>query len=445
MNTQRQPAGSCGRLLRNAFALEQANRRALEQRLVQRYVSRVWPGAAAQPEIDDGRLELMTELENSARPRRTILVESRMWRVLSEAITLGRRKTQADAAQPLSVLAEARLGHVLRGKYRLERVLGVGGMAAVYAATHRNRRRFAIKMLHPELSLSPAIRSRFQREGYVTNTVNHVGAVAVLDDDVAEDGSAFLVMELLDGMGVDALQEMHGPALPVTAALAIADQLLDVLVAAHEKGIVHRDLKPANLFVTREGKLKVLDFGIAHLREAHGGEATLTGTTLGTPAYMAPEQAFGKVSELDAKADLWAVGATLFALISGEFVHEGASPQQLLALLGTRPARSLGSVAPAVPEAVAQVIDRALSVDKHQRWPSAAAMRDALRQAQVEAFGSAFTTAPERLLADFLVSEQHHAAKFDRSRQIRGWAWLAVALLLIVVLSVAVVLASGAG
>src|SRR5580704_6464814 len=95
--------------------------------------------------------------------------------------------------------AKARVGHVLRGKYRLDRVLGVGGMAAVYAATHRNSKRFAVKMLHPELSMRADIRSRFLREGYVANQVEHPGAVAVMDDDVAEDGSAFLVMELLQG------------------------------------------------------------------------------------------------------------------------------------------------------------------------------------------------------------------------------------------------------
>ena len=374
----------------------------------------------------------MAELEYSAAPRRRLVADSRLWRMLSGAITLARRNTEPEASPSLESLAEARLGDVLRGKYRLEHVLGVGGMAAVYAATHRNRRRFAIKMLHPEFSMVPALRTRFQREGYVTNSVNHAGAVAVLDDDVAEDGSAFLVMELLDGMSVATLRELYGPLLSAATVLAIADQLLDVLAAAHANGIVHRDLKPANLFVTREGKLKVLDFGIARLREAHSGEATLTGTTLGTPGYMAPEQVFGKASELDAKADVWAVGATLFQLLSGEFAHAGSGPQQLLAQLGTQPARSLASVAPVVPDAVAQVIDRALAVEKQQRWPSAAAMRDALRHAHIEAFGSALTATPERLLADLLSGEQPSAAELQRSQHIRRWTWMAAALLLIV-------------
>src|SRR5580704_8315317 len=118
-------------------------------------------------------------------------------------------------------IAEARLGRVLRGKYRLDRVLGIGGMATVYAATHRNKKRFAIKMLHPELSMREAIRTRFLREGYVANSVEHPGAVAVLDDDVAEDGSAFVVMELLDGSAVDTLWEKHGKRLPLPLALSI--------------------------------------------------------------------------------------------------------------------------------------------------------------------------------------------------------------------------------
>jgi serine/threonine-protein kinase len=142
-------------------------------------------------------------------------------------------------------LARARIGNVLRGKYRIDRVLGIGGMAVVYAATHRNKKRFAIKMLHPELSLRENIRTRFLREGYVANSVGHPGAVSVLDDDVAEDGSAFVVMELLDGAPVDVVWERYGKRVPVALALSIGDALLDVLAAAHAKGVVHRDIKPA--------------------------------------------------------------------------------------------------------------------------------------------------------------------------------------------------------
>src|SRR5580704_3878550 len=128
-------------------------------------------------------------------------------------------------------MAEARLGRVLRGKYRLDRVLGIGGMAVVYAATHRNKKRVAIKMLHPELSIRENIRTRFLREGYVANTVDHPGAVAVLDDDVAEDGSAFVVMEYLEGAPVDEVAARYGGRVPIALAVSIGDALLDVLAA----------------------------------------------------------------------------------------------------------------------------------------------------------------------------------------------------------------------
>jgi serine/threonine protein kinase len=285
-------------------------------------------------------------------------------------------------------LARARIGVVLRGKYTLERVLGVGGMASVYEATHRNRKVFAIKMLHPELSSREGIRTRFLREGYVANSVMHSGAVAVLDDDIAEDGSAFLVMELLEGAPVDAIAAAQGGRISLSMVLSIGDALLDVLASAHERGIVHRDLKPANLLVTNGGELKVLDFGIARLRDETAIGTTQTGAMLGTPAFMAPEQALGKTEEIDAQTDLYAVGATLFSLLGGALVHEGANAQQLLVSAATKPARSLSSVAAEVPDAIVAVIDRSLAFDKKERWPTASAMRDALQQASVTALGT---------------------------------------------------------
>src|ERR1700758_4389888 len=133
----------------------------------------------------------------------------------------------------LKARAESRIGTTIREKYRIDELLGIGGMAAGYKATHRNRAEFAIKMLHPELSVREGFRQRFLREGYAANSVKHPGVVAVVDDDVAEDGSAFLVMELLDGMGCEALWSAAGQRLPPDVASAIVLQLLDVLAAAH--------------------------------------------------------------------------------------------------------------------------------------------------------------------------------------------------------------------
>jgi serine/threonine-protein kinase len=286
--------------------------------------------------------------------------------------------------------ARERVGTVLRGKYRLDRVLGMGGMAVVYAATHRNQAELAVKMLHPELSIHKEIRGRFQREGYVANSVKHSGAVLVVDDDVAEDGSAFLVMEMLHGASVDELAERHGGRLPVRIAVAIAYDMLDVLAAAHSKAIVHRDIKPGNVFVTKDGVVKVLDFGIARIRDAtHASpsHATQTGTMMGTPAFMAPEQALAEASKIDAQTDLWSVGAVLFTLIAGVLVHEGNTSPQLLIKAGTTPARPLASLAPFVPPEIAAVVDRALKFEKADRWPNATAMRSALREAYASAYG----------------------------------------------------------
>jgi serine/threonine-protein kinase len=302
----------------------------------------------------------------------------------------------------LQLRAQKRIGTVLCGKYRIDRVLGVGGMAVVYAATHRNQKRVALKMLHPELAMHEEIRARFLREGYAANTVDHPGAVAVLDDDTAEDGAAFLVMERLEGEEVDRLWEQRGQHLSIDVVLSIANQLLDVLVAAHAKSIIHRDIKPANLYITTDGTLKVLDFGIARLRDAAaaGRAATGTGMMLGTPAYMAPEQALGKSREIDGTTDDWSVGATMFSLISGVFVHEGETATELVVKSATQPARSLAAVAPMVDARVVEIVDRALAFEKSGRWPSAMAMRDAVRAAYLAIFGTKIGKEPlERLVA----------------------------------------------
>jgi serine/threonine protein kinase len=265
--------------------------------------------------------------------------------------------------------ARGRLGQTLRGKYRLERLLGVGGMAAVYAGVHRNGRPVAVKLLHPELTLHDGIRDRFLREGQVANAVGHPGAVAVLDDDLAEDGAAFLVMELLEGATIESLSERSPLSVPAVCSVGL--QVLEVLEAAHERGVVHRDIKPANLFAMRDGAVKILDFGIARLREPGAASATQTGLMLGTPAFMAPEQALGRMSQIDARTDLWALGATLFTLVSGRAVHEAESVQEALVKAATEPARSLGAVAPETPAWLVAVIDKALSFEQSARFATA--------------------------------------------------------------------------
>jgi serine/threonine-protein kinase len=294
----------------------------------------------------------------------------------------------------LVVRAQARVGSTLRDKWRLDVLLGVGGMAAVYAATHRNGSRAAVKILHPGMSTNAFVRERFMWEGYAANAVGHEGAVKVIDDDEAEDGSLFLVTELLDGETLEERRVRMGGRLAQQEVLLVADHVLDVLGAAHAKGIVHRDLKPENVFLTRSGQLKVLDFGLARLRQlSTSTNLTDAGGMVGTPAYMAPEHARGLSEEVDERSDIWACGATMFCLLSGRGVHEGRDGNELLANVMAKPSPPLQSVAPEVNSAVAHVVDRALEFSSEMRWPGAGDMRQAVREAYERLTGRPIETA----------------------------------------------------
>src|SRR6185312_5127553 len=190
---------------------------------------------------------------------------------------------------------QRRVGTLIRDKWTLVRLLGVGGMAAVYVGVHRIGRRDALKILHTEAAKSKEVCLRFEREAQAVNRFRHPGAVEIRDIDTTEDGCPFLVMELLVGESLgDRVQQLG--RLPVGEVLRTAEQVLDVLAAAHEQGIIHRDIKPANLFIMKDGQLKVLDFGLARMHEVNPGDGLFTkeGTTLGTTPYMPPEQARGR-------------------------------------------------------------------------------------------------------------------------------------------------------
>ncbi len=289
----------------------------------------------------------------------------------------------------------SRIGTTLRGKWRIDRLLGTGGFASVYAATHRAGKRVAIKVLHPALSASAEVRRRFLKEAYAANAIEHPGVVGVSDDDVTEDGAAFLVMDLLEGDTVDARRKKAGGKMGLGEVLSVAEQALDALAAAHEKGIVHRDLKPENLFWTTTGQLRVLDFGIARFREP-GDESTSTqtGMTMGSPAFMAPEQARGRWAEVDARTDVYAMGATMFTLLSGTLVHGKLNLNEALIAAATMPPPPLGQVAPDVPQVVAAVVDRALAFDKNERWADARTMQQAVRSAKESLTGDGNATLP---------------------------------------------------
>ncbi len=272
------------------------------------------------------------------------------------------------------------VGYVLKDKLRLDELLGAGGMASVYGATHRNGRRYAVKILHPHYSADPTVRARFLREGRLANTVEHPNVVGVYDDDFDEKCGAFLVMDLLDGESLDIVLESSGK-LPQPEAIRVVLDLLDVLEAAHAKGVIHRDLKPANLFMTRRKEVRVLDFGIARLLEDSPGVGleTANGEVMGTPSFMAPEQARGHRDLVDRRADIYSAGAILQSLLTGTEPREGETVQAILFLAMTTPMRSIAEIDDSLPSWLVDIVDRALAFDLEDRWPDARSMADALR------------------------------------------------------------------
>ncbi len=289
-------------------------------------------------------------------------------------------------ALPTAIIerAERRVGSVVRRKYHLDALLGVGGTAAVFAATHRNGSRVALKMLHPELSSISEVQTRFLREGYVANRIRHSGVVRIIDDDDDDElQTVFLVVELLEGFTLAERTAAQGGKLQPEEARDHIVGVLEILEAAHVEGIVHRDVKPENVFLTTANELKILDFGIARLLDGTG--TTRSGQLLGTPAFMAPEQAGGRVREVDARTDVWSAGALLFSLVTGRHVHVARSAPEQMLFAATHDAPRLRSIVPSAEPELAEVVDRALRRDRDERWPSAGAMRRALLSVRLPA------------------------------------------------------------
>ncbi len=269
------------------------------------------------------------------------------------------------------------VGVELCGKWRLEELIGVGGMATVFAATDRSGTRVAVKLLHAYYANDEDVRRRFLREGYAANRVKHPAVVSARADGIEAGGLPFLVLELLDGVALDRVIEREGPLDP-GRVLDIADQVLDALSAAHAQGVVHRDLKPDNLIVGSDGAICVVDFGIAYLEsQGPGPRMTVQGYAMGTPSFMAPEQARGDIDAVGERTDIWSLGATMFSLLTGRDVFIG-SPQAVLVATVTRQAPPVRSLAPKVPPAIAAIVDRALAFDPSERWQSARGMQLAI-------------------------------------------------------------------
>ncbi len=271
------------------------------------------------------------------------------------------------------------IGQLIRGKYRLVRLLGDGGMGTVYEAMHEGLgTRVAIKVLHADLARRSGLVERFLREARVSAQIKSTNVVQVMDVDRTEQGDAYIVMELLEGEPMSSLLERERRvAIPI--AVDYTGQILRALEAAHALGIVHRDLKPENVFVTYPGGkplLKLIDFGIAkaHLSDPGAKNLTVAGVVMGTAEYMAPEQAHS-ADKVDARSDLYAVGVMLYELIAGQRPVSGEDARIIAVRVERGDVTPLVHVAPDVPRELAGLVHRAMAARPELRFASAAEMR----------------------------------------------------------------------
>ena len=270
--------------------------------------------------------------------------------------------------------------------YKILSRLGAGGMGVVYEAEDtRLGRKVAIKFLSDDAHANADAIQRFQREARVISSLNHP-YICTLYDIGTHDGKQFMVMELLDGQSLK--DRIARGSLPLDEVLELGAQMADALDAAHAQGVVHRDIKPANLFVTKRGSIKVLDFGVAKLGEGGrtdpgatiGGTDQLTtiGTTIGTVAYMSPEQARGQ--EIDARSDLFSAGVVLYEMVAGQLPFQGATVGTIFENLLTKPAAPPSSLKAGIPAELDHVIMKALEKDRETRYQGAAELRADLKR-----------------------------------------------------------------
>ncbi|HEU5057942.1 MAG TPA: serine/threonine-protein kinase [Kofleriaceae bacterium] len=298
------------------------------------------------------------------------------------------------------MLADAKSGApfppntMLDEKYRLDQLLEVGGMGAVYIGTHTKlQKQVAIKVLRRELAQIPDMIERFQREAIAASRIGHENIVNVSDLGTGRDGSPFLVMEFLNGHTLGARIRQHG-AMSIPTACAVAREILSAVSAAHQAGIIHRDLKPENVFIVRGSRgesIKILDFGISRVMEAQGEAAgehrlTYTGQVMGTPYYMAPEQAAGR-SDLGPPVDVYATGVILYEMLSGVVPFEAGNYNTIIYKVLAGQYEPLSKRLTGVPPDLEAIVARAMALQPEARFATADELAAAL---EPYAYGAAF-------------------------------------------------------
>jgi serine/threonine-protein kinase len=309
--------------------------------------------------------------------------------------------------------AVARINAALANRYVIERLIGEGGMATVYLARDlRHERRVALKVLKPELGALLGV-ERFLAEIRITANLQHANLLPLFDSGTV-DGLLFYVMPFVEGESLRARLDRE-KQLPVDEAVRIADAAAGALDYAHRHGVIHRDLKPENILL-QEGQPLIADFGIAlAVRQAGGSRVTQTGMSLGTPQYMSPEQAAGD-REVDARTDIYSLGAVTYEMLTGEPPHTGSTAQAIVARLLTETPRPVRVSRPAVPDHVEAAVQRALEKVPADRFASAREFADALSgRRAIEHSATAAATRP--MLA---------ATPPRRARETLAWALAAV-------------------
>jgi eukaryotic-like serine/threonine-protein kinase len=289
---------------------------------------------------------------------------------------------------PESQSAQLSVGTILDGMYRIDGLLGEGGMGTVYAATQlRLDKRVAVKVMARELAANPEALERFRREARITSALGHPHIVQVSDFSFAPAGEPFLVMEFLEGEDLDQrLRRLR--RLPAADVVRIVKQVASALAATHAKGIVHRDLKPGNIYLVEiAGEpdfVKVLDFGISKIRTATT-KLTRTTSIMGTPNYMSPEQAKGKTEDIDERTDQWALACIAWECLSGEGPFVGENVPSILFQIVHEPPPSILPKVAGLPPQVEDVLVRALAKNKLERFPSVVDFAAALEAASTGA------------------------------------------------------------
>lgn len=285
--------------------------------------------------------------------------------------------------RPTDPSSTGMIGRVLDRKYRLTRLIGEGGMGAVYEAQHiLLDRKVAVKVMHPEFVSKPESVERFFREAKAASAIGHPNIVDVQDVGREDDDTVFIVMERLNGQCLDELIDSTGP-IPSGHAVSIALQILSALGAAHAKGIIHRDLKAENIFLANNSRgqeeVKLLDFGIAKIEKGNTANLGLTkeGNVVGTPYYLSPEQARGG-RDVDHRIDIWGVGVLLYEMLSGVLPFTGENYNEILGKILLEEPKNLAELAPGAPEVLLAMVNRAMAKERDDRYENAQQMIEAL-------------------------------------------------------------------